>query len=115
MLSTSLRARGVDHVEAALPAADGHQHAPTVLGHRDIVGTPAERHLVSDLAAGAIHDLQRVLRFIADVDPAAIRGEANAVRRCNPADDLHNLVGRGVYHLDATAAAVGDIDPCLAG
>ena len=63
-----LASRGVDHVEPAFPAPDGPQHAPTVLCHRDIVGTPAEPHLVSDLAAGAIHDIQRVLGFIADVD-----------------------------------------------
>src|SRR6202042_45958 len=106
--------RSVDHVEPAFPAPDGHQHEPTVLCHRDIVGTPAEPDLVRDLAAGAIHDVQRGLGFIADVDSAAIRGETNAVRRCHTADNLHNLVRRRVYHFDAIAAAVGDVDPYLA-
>ena len=115
MLLTSLRVAVSITSSAAFPAPDGHQHAPTVLCHGNIVGTPAERDLVSDLAAGAIHDIQHVFQFIAYVDLAAIRGETNAVWRCNSADNLHNLVRRRIYHLDAIAAAVGDIDPYLAG
>ena len=39
----------------------------------------------------------------------------DAVRQRNSADNLHNLIGRRIYRLDAIAAAVGDIDPYLAG
>ena len=113
MPSTSLRV-AASITSSRLPAPDGHQHAPTVLCYHDIVRTPAERHLVSDLAAGPIHDIQYVFEFIADVIQLP-SGETNAMRRCNTADNLHNLVRRGVYHLDAIAAAVGDVDPYLAG
>ena len=41
---------------------------------------------------------------------AAIRGETDAVRQRNSANNLHNLIGRRIYRLDAIAAAVGDID-----
>ena len=74
MLSTSLRVRGVDHVEPGLlPAPDGPQHAPTVLCHRDIVGTPAEPHLVSDLPLARSTGISSAcLDLIAGVDLAAI-------------------------------------------
>ena len=42
------------------------------LCHGNIVGTPAERDLVGDLATGAIHDIQHVFQFNSYVDLAAI-------------------------------------------
>ena len=99
--------RGVDHVEPTFPPRISYQHAPTVLCHRDIVGTPAEpppRQMIWPLARSTISSAC-FRSHCCGCSQAAIRGESNAVRRCNTADNLHNLVRRGVHHLDAIATS----------
>jgi hypothetical protein len=85
------------------------QHAPTVFCHRDIVGTTAECHLVGDLAAGAIHDIQHVFRpyqtkFYTACLGTGARSNSTVFAHESPPRSARVEAENGLFRLDSAVA-----------
>jgi hypothetical protein len=102
--------RGIDDVERAGLAGNADHHATAVLGHRDVVGMIAQRHLLDELAALALEHVERGIGLIAGVDLATVGRKTDPMRPLDPLDDLHDLVGRRIDDVNAVAGAVGHVD-----
>src|SRR5262249_29738138 len=89
-------AYGVDDVERAGTARNADNDLAAVLADRNIVGMIAERNFLDQLAGLAIEDVERRVGLVADIDPGTVGREGYPMRRLNPLDLLHHLVGGGV-------------------
>ena len=79
-----------------------------------LLGWPLSGILLDDLQRLRVDDVERALRFVADVDAAAVGRDAGAVVHLDPLDHADHLVGGGIDDVDVVPGAVGLDDPDLA-
>ncbi len=122
-----LKRDGVDHVDAAarigldlrklrqvvIRKGDRHIDPSPIRGDIDKVGVPAQRNLLGHLKGLAIDDGERLVRFLADVDSAAVGGDRDPVARFDSLDLSHHLVRGGVDDVDVIPGGVRLDDPQL--
>src|SRR5579871_7029659 len=77
------------------------------------VGIAAQGNPLRHLKGFAVYNGDCVIGLFADVDPAVVRGHRDAVRRLDPLDLSHHLVGRGVDDVDVIPGGVRLDDPQL--
>jgi hypothetical protein len=77
------------------------------------VRVPAQRNPLGLLHGLAVDDDERVPRFFADVDSAAVRGYRNPMGRFDPLDLSYHLVRGGIDDVDVIPGGVRLDDPLL--
>ena len=103
--------RGVDDVDGAGARDNRYVHARAVLADGDVVGVIGERDVFGHHERLRVGDVERRLRLVGDVKPAAVRRHRRAVVDLDPLDLADHLVRRRINQHDAVAGGVGLDDP----
>ena len=105
--------RGVNHVYSTRRLGDSDIHAPPVTSDSHVVRVAAQRDFLDDLQGLRVDDVERTLRFVTDVDAAAVRGGPSSMVDLDPRDHPNHLVRSGIDDVDVVPCAVGLNDPDL--
>ncbi len=101
----------VDHIHRARAFRDPHIHARAVLGDSDIIRAAAQRNPLGHLERLRVDHIQRVQRFIGDVDTPPIRSNRHSMRNLDILDGSYHLVRGGVDHMNVVPGRVGLQNP----
>ena len=97
----------VDDVHRAAARQDCDVDTAAVPADRYVVGAAAERDLVGNPERLAAHDVQRVVGFVTEVEPAPVGGDGSSMVDLDAGDFGHDLVGSRIDEVDVVARGVG--------
>src|SRR6185295_7298523 len=96
--------RRVDHIDRSRSRGDCDIHAFAVLAYRHVVGVRGELDLLDDLQRLRIDDVERLVRFVADIE---LRGVGRgAVIDLDPLDDAHHRIGGRVDQMHRRSSGI---------